>query len=195
MDRLRTKELREYTSSRRYRLVNNRFHKSAEMTVQAVFRAPGEKKFEVVAESGSKVIRDKVLHRMLESELEAADGPARRNTQITPDNYHFELAGSSTDRGRPAYVFEVTPKTPNKFLFRGRVWLDAEDYAITRIEGSPAKNPSVWIRSTRFVHTYQKVGPFWLAASNVSDSESLIFGSTRVEIEYGDYRVNGAADP
>ncbi len=40
------------------------------------------------------------------------------------------------------HVLEVVPKTPNRFLIRGRIWVDAEDYAITGIEGTPARNPS-----------------------------------------------------
>ena len=190
MDRLRTAQLREYTSVRLYHLENRRFQKTAEMTVQLRFRHPGRKEFAILSESGSGVIRERVFRRMLDAELEAGSEPMRQATQITLENYDFRFAGVDSDRGRRTYRFEILPKVWNRFMIQGRVWLDAEDFAITRIEGKPAKNPSVWIRSTTFVHTYEKLGPFWLAASNASRSDSLLFGHTSVAIRYMDYQVN-----
>ena len=73
------------------------------------------------------------------------------------------------------------------------MWVDAEDFAITRIEGKPAKNPSFWVRSSTFVHTYEKFGSFWLAVSNVSQSDALVFGHTSIEIHYSDYEINGSS--
>ncbi len=40
----------------------------------------------------------------------------------------------------------VEPQTNNKLLFRGRIWVDAEDFAVVRIEAVPAKNPSFWTK-------------------------------------------------
>ncbi|MBI3695343.1 MAG: hypothetical protein HY238_10980 [Acidobacteria bacterium] len=190
MDRARTAQLADYTSLRRYHLENKRFQKTADMTVKARYRRPGRKEFAVLSESGSGVIRERVFHRMLDAELEAGSEPMRRVTQVTPDNYDFRFTGVDSDRDRRAYVFEISPKVRNKFMVQGRIWLDAEDFAITRIEGRPAKNPSVWVRSTTFVHTYEKRGPFWLAASNASQSESLFLGHTSVVIRYMDYQIN-----
>ena len=67
--------------------------------------------------------------------------------------------------------------------------MDAEDYAITRIEGSPAKNPSFWIKSVKIVHRYNKTGRFWLPVLNSSLAEARVFGPTDVMIEYSDYVV------
>jgi hypothetical protein len=75
----------------------------------------------------------------------------------------------------------------------GRIWVDADDYSIVRIEGRPAKNPSFWTRSVHFVHIYQKVGPFWLAESTHSVSEIRIHGSAEMTIESSDYVTETAA--
>ncbi len=61
------------------------------------------------------------------------------------------MAGTDEVRGRLAYVISITPKTSNKYLSRGKIWVDADEYAIVRIEGEPAKNPSFWFKSVRFV--------------------------------------------
>ncbi len=181
--------LASYTVLRHYLLENRRFGKRAEMTVRMTYVRPGEKRFEILSDSGSETVRRRVLRKLLEAETEAAADQTRDQTRITPENYAFGLASFDASGPRPAYVIEVTPKKENKFFIRGRIWVDAEDFAITRIEGSPAKSPSFWTRRIRFVHQYQKIGPFWLAASNYSDTEVLIFGKTELHIRYGDYQL------
>lgn len=189
-DRATTPKLKEYTSIRTYRLENTRVGKRADMKVRMHFRYPGHKDFEVLEEHGSAFIRNKVLRRMLASEIEASGDNIRDETQITPRNYSFRLAGTEDLDGRKSYILEATPKTKNTYLFRGRIWVDAEDYAIAKVEGSPAQNPSFWIRRTNFVHRYAKFGPFWLAVSNHSEADVLVFGKTDVQIDYADYRIN-----
>jgi hypothetical protein len=82
---------------------------------------------------------------------------------------------------------EISPKRKEKYLFRGRIWVDAEDYALVRAEGQPAKNPSFWTKSTHFVQVYQKSGPLWFPRSTQSVTDAHIFGTTDVNIEYFDY--------
>ncbi len=190
LDGLLTPQLREYTSVRRYVLENKRISKRAEMTVRVKFRYPGHKEFEVISEQGSGTIRKRVFRKMLDSEIEASRDGLRDATQITPRNYTFRLIGSEELAGRKSFVLEVTPKTKNKYLFQGKVWVDAEDYGIARIEGTPAQNPSVWVRKTSFVHRYEKNGPFWLAVSTTSSTDVWVFGRTELLIEYSGYRIN-----
>jgi hypothetical protein len=90
-------------------------------------------------------------------------------------------------------VIAIAPKTPNKYLMQGRIWIDAQEYAIVRIEGKPAKNPSFWTKSVHFVHKYEKRGPFWFPVSDHSVTDVRIFGSTEVTIEYFDYSPNKSA--
>ena len=61
---------------------------------------------------------------------------------------------------------------------------------MARVEGKPAKNPSFWIHSVHFVHTYSKNGPFWFPASTESVTEVRIFGATSLTIRYFDYTPN-----
>jgi hypothetical protein len=189
-DRARVAALHDYTSLRSYSLENKRFGTKAAMTVRLTYHHPGQKQFEVLQESGSSFIRKRVLKRMIASELEASSDGMREATQITPRNYSFRLLGTDMLEGRRSFVLEAEPKTVNKFLFRGKVWVDAEDFAVARVEGAPAQNPSFWIRKTGFVHRYAKFGPFWLAVTNASDTDVRIFGETIVKIQYSDYDIN-----
>jgi len=105
------------------------------------------------------------------------------------------MAGTEVIDGRTAYVLEVSPKRKEKYLFRGRIWVDAEDYALARAEGQPAKNPSFWTKSTHFVQIYHKSGPLWFPRSTQSVTEAHIFGTTDVNIEYFDYAPKTAHAP
>jgi hypothetical protein len=90
-------------------------------------------------------------------------------------------------------VMTIEPKTQNKYLARGRIWVDAEEYAIVRVEGQPAKNPSFWFKSVHFIHEYDKNGQFWFPASDRSVTDVRILGATEMSIEYFDYVPNEAA--
>jgi hypothetical protein len=68
------------------------------------------------------------------------------------------------------------------------------DYSVVRIEGQPARNSSFWVRSVRFVHTYQKVGQFWLACSTRTKSEIRIFGNAELTIENSGYALDPPID-
>ncbi|HET8546620.1 MAG TPA: hypothetical protein VFL57_01375 [Bryobacteraceae bacterium] len=188
-DSERAAALKGYVGTRRYTFENKRVGKRAEMTVRVVCDESGAKTFEVISESGSGFVRKRVLRKMIDAEQEASRKGEREQTRIEPRNYDFHLTGTDVMNGRRAYVFEIAPRTENKFLIRGRIWVDAEDFAIARIEGQPAKNPSFWIKSVRVVQQYGRSGQFWLPAANESHAEARIFGATDVAIQYFDYVV------
>jgi len=189
-DAERQATLRGYTASRRYSLENRDHHRTAEMLVRVICNPDGSKQFEVVSSDGWGVARKHVFPRLLEAETDAARPGARDRSRITPENYIFQMAGLGTVRDRLAYVLEIEPKTPNKYLARGRIWVDVEEFAIVRVEGEPAKNPSFWTKKVHFVHEYDKTGPFWFPVSDRSVTDARILGSTEMTIEYFDYAPN-----
>ncbi|MBZ5594237.1 MAG: hypothetical protein LAP39_18505 [Acidobacteriia bacterium] len=192
-DRERQKSLERYTGTQHYVLNNKRFKTHAEMTVRMAYGPRGKKEFQVLSESGSEWVRKYVFRRLMRAEQESAGGSGYTETRIGPENYDFRLIRIEITDGRRFYLLNATPKTKNKYLFRGRVWVDAEDAAVARVEGSPAKNPSLWTASVHFVHQYRKIGPYWLAASNVSQTDVRLFGSTELTVEYSDYVINQPA--
>jgi hypothetical protein len=186
-DNERQAALHGYTAARRYVLENRGHHKRAEMVVRMTCLEDGSKQFETISATGWGGARKFVFPRLLEAEIEAARPGARERSRIIPENYTFEMVGTAVLGDRPTYVLAIAPKTANKFLTKGQIWIDAEEYAIVRIEGKPAKNPSFWIKSVKFVHNYDKRGSFWFPASDRSITDARIFGSTEVTIEYFDY--------
>jgi hypothetical protein len=176
-----------YDGMRRYVLDNQKFQKRAEMLVHVQGDRDGTKHFEVVSEGGWKSAHKHVFNKMLESETETSRPDMRASTKMIPENYDFALIGTELVGGRAAYVLEVRPKRSEKYLFEGRIWVDAEDYALARAEGEPAKKPSFWTKKVHFVQLYRKCGPVWFPLSTQSVTEAHIFGTTDVSIEYFDY--------
>jgi negative regulator of sigma E activity len=181
-----------YTATRRYVLENSRHHKRAEMLVTVKCLDNGSKQFQTVSASGWGAIRSHVFPKLLQGESEASLPGVRERSRITPENYSFEMVGRDYVNQRPAYVIAIAPKTRNKYLVQGRVWVDSDEYAIIRIEGKPAKSPSFWIKSVNFVHTYQKSGLLWLPVSDRSVTDARIVGATELTIEYFDYATEAA---
>ena len=188
LDAQRQSELTGYTATRRYVAVNKKRH--AEMVVHVDCASDGAKQFTIVSEEGSGSIRKHVFEKLLSEETEASRRGTRNGTRLTPANYTFQVMGEETLPTGKAYVLAVSPKTANKYLIDGKIWVDANDYSIVRIEGQPARNPSFWVHDVHFVHTYQKVGPFWFASSTDTTSQIRIFGDSELTIANTDYKLN-----
>jgi outer membrane lipoprotein-sorting protein len=182
-----------YAGMRRYILENRKLQKRAELLVKVNGDKDGTKHFEIVSEDGWKSANTHVLRKMLESESETSSPQLRAMSKLNFTNYEFEVLRAEAVSGRRAYVLNVKPKRKEKYLFQGLIWVDAEDYALVRAEGSPAKNPSFWTKSTHFVQLYQKNGPLWFPLSTQSVTEARLFGTTDVNIEYFDYAPQGRA--
>ena len=187
-DAQRQSELTGYTATRRYVAVNK--NRRAEMTVHVECAKDGSKQFTVISENGSGSIRKHVFQKLLSEETEASRRGTRTSTRLIPANYEFQIIGKDTLETGPAYALTVSPKAPNKYLIDGKIWIDAHDYSIVRIEGQPARNPSFWVHSVHFIHTYQKIGEFWFASSTDTTSEIRIFGDSELKIENVDYKLN-----
>ena len=189
MEREARRPIPAHTSIRQYHLDNKRYHKTADMKVRVTVAANGIKSYEVLEELGSSSLRKLVFHKMLKAECESSRPDLREANRITPANYHFELSGTEPIEGRPAYILAVKPRGKNKFLILGRVWIDAEDYAIVKVEGNPVENPSFWTRGVHFSQTYKQHGDFWLPATNRLVTEARFFGPTDLAVEYGSYSL------
>jgi hypothetical protein len=195
-DAERAQALRHYESTRVYHLSYRGFpgDRDAEMTVEAAFDSPSTKSFKVISQTGSKLIVERVFKRLLASESEAAEPELHAHTLLNRDNYDIALIGfePAGSQNGSQYVLAVSPKTKSKYLYRGKVWVDGTDFAVTRIEAEPALNPSFWTKKSEIHHEYVKVQNFWLPRRNQSISYIRLGGRATLTIDYDNYRVNDA---
>ena len=184
-----TEALKHYKTLRHYLVEYRGFSATiaARMDLEVNYDSVTGKTFRIVSLTGSNLLCNKVLKRAIESEKEAAQD--KRSTALTTDNYRFQLAGSESLDGRPAYILDVEPLTPSKFLYRGKVWVDAADFMVVKMETEPAKNPSFWISRALIHYTGAQTDGFWLPHEVRSETKVRIGGTAVMTIDYGSYQV------
>jgi hypothetical protein len=194
MNQERAQALLHSEATRVYHLVYRGFpgDREATMTVEATYNSPSSKEFTIVSKSGSKLVQDRVFKKLLDSEKEAAQPAMSARTQLNRANYNFELVGYEPSQTGGQYVLQVSPKARNTYVYRGKIWVDGVDFAVTRIEAEPAQNPSFWTKKSEIHHEYKKVAGFWLPARNESISYIRLGGRATLTIEYTNYRVTDA---
>ncbi|MGO9335995.1 MAG: hypothetical protein ACLPY1_00665 [Terracidiphilus sp.] len=185
----RSDELRQYKAMRHYDVEYRGFTAriAAKMDVEVNYDAVTGKSFRIVSQTGSRALCDKVLKRAIDSEKEASQDKA--STAMTEANYRFYLAGSEVVAGHPAYILDVEPLRQSKFLIRGRIWVDAAEFAVVKMETEPAANPSFWIARTLIHYTGAKTDGFWLPQQVRSETKVRIGGTAVLNINYGTYEV------
>jgi hypothetical protein len=186
----RAQALEGYRATRVYHLeYHGLADKSADLVAAITYQRPDKLKFSIVSESGSELLNKRVLKRLMEAEVESMREENRRRTAIRPENYDFRLLAYEHALDHAFYVLEVTPRTKNEFQFRGQIWIEERDFAVTRIEGEPAKNPSWWTKQNIIHVTYEKQGDFWLPVRNETVTQVRILGWSLLTIIYRDYQI------
>jgi hypothetical protein len=194
MNLRRVHALHTYQGTRTYQVEYRGFPgaRSAQMVVDVKYRSPGTKELVIQSATGSKLIIDRVLKKLLEAEIEAQDPEIQRHTALSEDNYFFTLIGCEDGSSGAAYLLKAEPRRMDKFLYRGRIWVDAEDFAVTKLEAEPARNPSFWTKKTEIEQVYVKVSDFWLPAHNHSATDIRLGGHADLTIDYRGYEITGA---
>jgi len=194
-DQTQAKTLERYHALRHYEIEYRSVFKkiTAKMDVELDYDVVSGKNFRIVSQSGSHTLCEKVLKRALDSEKDAFQDHGAH--ALSPSNYNFQLLGTETLNGRPSYVLQVDPVSGSPYLYRGKIWVDAADYAVSRMEVQPAKNPSFWISQTLIHQTNSRIGGFWLPQQNQSETKVRIGGKAVMTIEYGPYEVAQPRSP
>jgi hypothetical protein len=148
---------------------------------------PDTKQFWIESSSGG--MEEKVLRDILNRETEPLKDA--QNKEISPTNYSFQLVGVQMLDTQRCYLLALNPRREEKDLIRGKIWVDAASYNIVRIEGSPAKTPSWWIRDLYILMSFAEVDGMWLrtfthAVANVRFKGRYVMESR--DLEYGPVR-------
>ena len=195
MNLKRAHALHSYRGTRLYQIEYHGFPgaRSAEMVVDLKYRSQ-TKEFRIRSATGPKMIIGKVFKRLLQVEQEALGAEAQKRTDLNRDNYDFTLVGYDRTPSGSMYVLSVKPRTTDRFLYRGRIWVDAKDFAVTRLDAESAKNPSFWTKNSKIEVAYMKVGDFWLPERTYSVTAIRFGGRAELTIQYENYQIT-SADP
>src|SRR5579872_234501 len=115
----RSQTLRGYRGKRLYHLEYHGLfgNHEAAMQVEAIYTAPDRKEFKVLSQSGSKLLINRVLLKLLSSEQEAQEEQNRKELEISPKNYNFVLAGTEHTPQGDFYILSVSPRGKSKYLY------------------------------------------------------------------------------
>lgn len=166
--------LKPYVVTRVYVLVGKeQDNKKSEVTAEVSFVPPNVKTYSIKGAEGSGV-GERIVRRMLDGETQIVKDYDL--TDYTTANYDFALAGEGEFDGERCYVVGLSPKRKDKTLLRGNIWIDAETYRIRRMEATPAKSPSWWLRDVRVAFSYGEVDGMWLQTASEYTTNVRFFG-------------------
>lgn len=177
-------KVRGYTVKRDYQLMDKQEQPKAQVVATITYHPPDDKQYNIESSSGG--IGGKVLRDILQKETEAGKDAQRK--ELSPENYDFQLVGQEALDGRKCYVLSINPKRDEKDMIRGKVWVDAENYNIHRIEGKTVKSPSWWIRDLYVLMTFASVDGMWLHTFTHAVADVRFKGKYVMEsrdVEYG----------
>ena len=151
--------------------------------------ADGGLRYEVVSESGSEYIRNKVLRAVLKREQElVAQGPDR--AALSDENYTFsEPAGGSGPDG-VRYVL-MKPKRKDVMLLDGRMVLSPDGGELLRIEGRLSKNPSFWTSLVNVVRHFAVLDGVRVPVATESIARVKFAGRSEMTVHYEYDTING----
>jgi len=176
--------VRPFTVKRDYLLLDKKDQAKAKVVANITVLPPDSKQYRIESSSGG--MGEKVLRDILSKETEPCKDA--RKKELSTDNYQFQLLGEETLEGHRAYILSMNPRRDEKDLIRGKLWVDAASYNILRIEGSPVKAPSWWIRDLYILMSFAEVDGMWLrtfthAVANVRFKGKYVMESR--DLEYG----------
>src|SRR5580658_2935849 len=181
---LRTAALLAYTATRTYQVTDASGKVYAQEVGRMEYVAPDKKTFVVTSVQGSAIVRRLALDPLIASEVKTAVGKEHHDSAITPANYTLKLLGKEQVGPYHCYVASAVPKRLDKYLFEGKIWIDAQDYAVVRIEGHPAASLSFWITRADFVRQYQKIDGFWLSQRDETTVHVRFYGTKILTIDH-----------
>jgi outer membrane lipoprotein-sorting protein len=164
-----------YSVTREYRLAAvDAQQPSSEVVAEINVLPPSAKEYSIVKAEGSDR-GTSIVRKVLEHEKQMAG--RSESVEITPRNYNFNLLGRDTLDGHECYLLELSPKRNAMELVKGEAWVDADSFAIRKIEGTTAKSPSFFIKDLKVTINYGQVDGVWLQTSTQAVADVRFAGT------------------
>ena len=163
VERRNAAQSRPYELMREYKVFRlDAKQPTSEVMAQIKFVPPDTKTYKITQARGSS-IGERIVCQLLDRETESAK--KRHESEISRTNYDFFFLRVENFGAVPEYVLRIVPKRREKYLLRGQIWVDASSFRIRRVEGVPAKSPSIWIKNTHFTLQFAGLNGMWVPTS------------------------------
>jgi hypothetical protein len=144
--------------------------------------------YSIVEESGSGLIRGRVLRAALETERSMHQAGELGKGALSQANYQFTTIGPA-DEG--LIWVGMRPKRRDTLLIEGRMMLTEDTGDLVRVEGLLVKRPSVWTRRVEVAREYARIGGVRVPVSMQSNARVLIAGASTFSMTYEYEWING----
>jgi len=138
-----------YTATRMLVARSAKLNKLGWLEADTTYRPGQGLTYTVTREGGDKGIRNRVLRKALDNEVEMSVPARAQRMALTDANYHI---APHTDR----QTLRLAPRRNETTLIDGTAKVDARGRLVT-VEGRLAKSPSFWVRSITLRRIYQAV--------------------------------------
>jgi hypothetical protein len=164
---------------------------SATLEAWTTLESDGRFRFEIIRQSGSGLIRERVLVAALEAEQRSRDGRAAGQADLTLTNYGFEVQDDAREDGLVAIRLVPRRKTP--MLLIGTVTVTARDGEMVRIDGSPSELPSWWTKQVDIVRRYARIAGVRVPIEMASRADVRLAGESTFSMTFEYETINGRA--
>ena len=144
--------------------------------------------YEKLRFDGDNTVKNQVIARYLAAEAEAQQKPSPA-LAITPENYKFKYKHEAEFNGRPAHIFQVTPRQKRQGLFQGELWIDASTYLRVRESGYLVKSPSFFLKKIAFVRTYEIRDGISVPLQVQSVVDTRLVGKAELTIAFSNFEI------
>jgi hypothetical protein len=145
--------------------------------------------YEHLAFEGDGTIKNQVIARYLNAEIESQEAQAPA-LAVTPANYKFSYQKKAILDGRSAYLFAVSPKKKQVGLFKGEIWIDAATYLPMLESGYWVKSPSIFLKKVAFVRKFEIRDGRAVPLQVASTVDTRIWGTAELEIDFTNFSVD-----
>lgn len=189
----RIDRIAEYTVTEHYLVFRGKDQRpAAEMMVKTVYRRGSGKSYTILSQNGSSIWRNEVLGTLLENEKKMSQPGNVETALINSSNYKMTLDPdfrASLD-GRDCLVLDIAPRRNSEYLFKGKLWVDAHDFAIVQLQGTASKSAFFLARAAEVRRQYTEVEGLPMATHAEAVSGSALLGQTVVKVDYTNYKID-----
>ena len=162
---------------------------SGELDAWTTLNSDGRFSFEVLQESGSNLIRQRVLHAALLEEQDNYANDRLAESAFTRDNYDFVL-GDAVGEGNLVRI-SLAPRRRSQVLISGSALVKREDGDLVTIEGILSKRPSFWTRRVEMIRRYARIGGVRVPMEVRLNADVRFVGDSTFAMTYQYATING----
>ncbi len=158
---------------------------------------PRSLSFKSVKFTGDKFVKNNVITRLLQSEVDHVQKGDPAASAITETNYKISYKGTEEIGGNQVHVFQLKPRRKDPNLFKGKIYVDVRTGSLRRAEGTVSKSPSFFIRKIEFVQDFEDINGVTVPVEMRSTTKARIIGKAIISIFHRGYqvKVNPAPSP